>query len=438
MKKFIALSIVLGVLVGGVFAQTLVIKDGTELTINVWGRAMFAPLWVEVPDVGDTQAYAGTVAPWVNDNNPRVARLQFAGSSKGSIGSIGFRAWIQSDFGNDPMMGWGDYADVWAKLWGDRILLDMGKFKYDALRGKVGTDTAANGTVGIVNNADSVFTRFQSNNLAGFLLALTPIEGLTIGATVNGGNFWTWADDVRDRSSAFAEDAYEAIQVGVGYQIGTIGLVRAQYVGSAADIEIKTTTTSPSETTYSTAANKRIEAAFAFTGVEGLVVDLGIKIPFGVKEDYSNRDLVYRDPFKVAVSGQYKTGSFGILGLIEAAFAGSYKWGDYNVANASHDYDAKYDEYAYTGFNLYLNPTFGLGSGGLLVGADLNLKIKASDYNYKANETRGALDTLGIGLYLQQALGTGYIRGGLSAMIPTDWNNKTFTFGIPILLEYWF
>jgi hypothetical protein len=33
-------------------------------------------------------------------------------------------------------------------------------------------------------------------------------------------------------------------------------------------------------------------------------------------------------------------------------------------------------------------------------------------------------------------LTTGYIRDGLSAMVPTDWNNKTFTFGIPIILEY--
>jgi hypothetical protein len=109
---------------------------------------------------------------------------------------------------------------------------------------------------------DHIFTSLGFNtDRPNISMSLTPVENLFVGVSMpvlhqlfimNGGS---------PQPGDSATEDYKKIQTAAGYIIGDIGHLRAQYVG----------------------VNETIEAAFAFTMVKGLVVDIGAKIP--VSED---------------------------------------------------------------------------------------------------------------------------------------------------------
>jgi hypothetical protein len=134
-----------------------------------------------------------------------------------------------------------DQAKVGVKF-NEFVTVQVGKIQGDVLRGKFG-DLYASGVAS--TGEDDIFTRFNPAN--GGLLDLTPVAGLYIGAAI----------DATSTGVAVA-DFNKKTQVGVGYTIDKVGLIRAQFRGAVDPI---------------------YEAAFQLTAIDKVNIDAGVKIP---------------------------------------------------------------------------------------------------------------------------------------------------------------
>jgi len=256
MKKLV--SVLFALLLVGSFAFA-------EVSVGNWSRILFAP----IASADDSDSFAFMGPDW--GNRGRVG-LGFGASGD----NTGFALDIHS---NGTNLGVGDQAKGWIKI-NDMIKIQMGQIQGDVLRGKIGdsgylgaissftvlkddplTTTVnesivfkmAQGTTG----EDAIFQRFYPK--AGMLLDLTPAEGIYIGAAL----------DSSKTDAVLAEDMFKKIQVGAGYVIADVGHFRAQYIGNVDD------------------AAKYINAAFAYTAIEGVLVDAGLKYQMEDKADKS-------------------------------------------------------------------------------------------------------------------------------------------------------
>jgi hypothetical protein len=176
--------------------------------------------------------------------------LSFSGMSED--GNIGFKLDINS---NAATLVVGDQAKVWGKIgW---LTAEFGKIHVDDLRSSIGD--WGNRDIG-AKGEDDVLDRF--NPTLGMTMELRPIEGLFIGAAVNSSatvstaasttytKVETYTDDsgtpgtsyytktvtkAGTTSSSTMEDTLKAINVGAGYTIKYVALVKAAYFGSALD-----------------------------------------------------------------------------------------------------------------------------------------------------------------------------------------------------------
>jgi hypothetical protein len=320
------------------------------------------------------------------------------------------------------------------------LKLTYGKMKEDDFRGRIG-DFSFFAPLGFtspggVRNQDTIFTRFQPTN--GFHFALTPIEGLRIEGSVN----------LTDAHTA--KDAFKTGQIGVGYAIPDIGEFRVQYIGGRGaygtpaetydgssndhyewtldvdgDGTISTAekagspvwqpktdaaATKPGRDTYT------MEAAFAFTGVEGLVVDVGLKVPFDVQKSGKL--------FEGAIGATFGSGDFGIAALIDLQ---AFK--DQDSKDVTDDFD----------FYAYLMPSYNLGS--FIVGADLGFDNKSS-WSTKNNGDQNAKGALDLGAWIKKPVAGGNFQIGVMAGIPfgdhTSSGNGNVRFSIPISAEVFF
>jgi hypothetical protein len=113
-----------------------------------------------------------------------------------------------------------------------------------------------------------IFSNFEANN--SILLRLTPVQDLFIGVFLYNQALLNMGENAAAGPLVGGEDAGDAfkrIQATVGYTIPGIGFARAQYYGANPDIN--------TDTHFITAP--RFEAAFAFTAVPNLIIDLGGK-----------------------------------------------------------------------------------------------------------------------------------------------------------------
>jgi hypothetical protein len=135
----------------------------------------------------------------------------------------------------------------------------------------------------------NIFTNFDANNAV--MLTAKPIDGLSVYALLNKITKYGAKTKNTVTPDQPAELVWENIQFAAAYAIPDIGLVRAQYVGAH-----------PGDN-----SNGKFELAFAYTGMEGLTVDVGGKfmLPF---EDV--------DP---VVKGKYTPGAEAALGAKYAA-----------------------------------------------------------------------------------------------------------------------
>ncbi|MHB9293867.1 hypothetical protein Holit_02986 [Hollandina sp. SP2] len=447
MKKLIALSVVLVVLAGAGFA---------EVTVSGQVDAVVMPLQVIAPDGEDTLIGAGVGRNGSGDA-PRV-RIGVVGGTE----QVGINFKIQfnpksSNSATDPRIGIDDFAEVWWKPV-SQLKIEAGKFVNDTLRGKIGDDNWQRYTVGM-KNPDGMFTRFSSGN-AGFMLGLTPIEPLYIGVSVPSvvqftagfpdtvGSYYSYEGDTTP-TAADADDftkvgnvihTYEKIQAAVGYTIPNIGLFRVQYVG-ASHIDPEGLWTNPLNV-------RRIEAAFAFTGMKGLVIDVGGKVPLAFDtyenakayewdNDGDGKDNIpithkvtggtkYQAPFQVSLGAGYTADALDIKGRVDAQFGASKKMDNYEK-NPGLD------------VNVHLWPSYNLGfaTAGLDVGFNF-----IGDTEEKIGDTTTTTEggyQFGIGAWLKKAYGSASIKGGLALSLGEKGGNKLPTvFSVPIIFDYSF
>jgi hypothetical protein len=254
---------------------------------------------------------------------------------------------------------------------------------------------------------------------------------------------------------------YQRIQAGVGYEIQNIGLVRAQFVGANSKGKWNYTY----EGDRITGINikdplpinaPRIEAAFAYTGMEGLVLDLGLKfwIPVSdwttdewdpIKQEYIVLDQEnthtgsYWKGVQVSLGAGYTAGDIGINGRIDAKFAQSY----------THDGDYGNDLSLPFNLNVHLWPSYNLGFA--TIGLDFGLEfIGTTTFTQVAAETtdeeyKGGL-RVGFGLWLQKAFGPSSIKLGLAYRVGSEFGEKDKpghwkepgVLSIPIVFDYSF
>jgi hypothetical protein len=259
-----------------------------------------------------------------------------------------------------------DYLQAWWKpvSW---LRFDAGRFLDDRLRGKVSDDEKWNAYTVRMYDGDAIFSRFKTHwtGQAGFMAGVEPLENLYIGALLYGLSPFTASNSSTVASALFDahpdyvtqnKDAWLNIQAAAAYTFERAGLLRVQYFGAKPGVSFNRITdeliddsnnliASYDFYTFSITA-PRIEAAFAFTGVDNLTVDAGVKIPLPfkdwtmirsdifTKEDEDDWDPVYKTykngfiwqaPYQISAGAAWTIASLTVAGRIDSKFGGSVK-----------------------------------------------------------------------------------------------------------------
>ncbi|MDR1467961.1 MAG: hypothetical protein LBT00_01565 [Spirochaetaceae bacterium] len=460
MKRFIMkrISVVLSVLVTvyGLYAQDGPPPPDWSVTVSGYGKGAFTPIQYagESKDASGNktaaQTYTGLGASW-GFQYPSLGLTVNAGSE-----TIGVHADVQFD---KTGIAVGNNGYAYVKPFGF-VSMKFGKYIDGTLGGKVGgTDFST--FVLPEKGEDNIFTRFLSSENTsanagyetsitvdgnsgkaekGVLLFLTPIKGLTLGLNlpsmgqaVSGANTFPWGD-----KQTAAEYVWGNAQATAGYAIEGVGLVRAQYVGvkngvvNAGEWKL--------EDYVGGAPNSRVEAAFAYTGVQGLTLDVGGKYYLPTDGTYTDHGDVRSDYARgvvLALGAQYNGGGFGkgsytIEGRVDGAFGGKYK---VTPSGASSAQDAE------NGINLnaHLSPSYNLGV--CTIGGDFGFELQ-SDNKVGGTEDKAGYTRLGAGIWFQKDLGVAkYIKAGVGAALPyTDNadNEHGIVISVPIIFQYIF
>jgi hypothetical protein len=490
MKKLIAILVVFAFIAGTAFAQT---ADG--ISVNAWGRGVFAPLVVVTAPVdinGDkAQEWEGKMidvpdpkAPYYIDNDPDSPTFGtvvqatkeepdladpdgkwvdakdkvYAGSGitwggpkpridfrvNGNSDYVGFTAHLNAE---DP--GVGDTKNLWVKpLQNDYLKLTVGAFVEDTLRGKIAYDSGFENFV-LVNlyedagvgagplGEDGIFSRFGTggNNCgnAGYGTGFL-LSSQPIDGLFIGlmVNSELWNWGGPGSGSGEAADIYRYMQLGFGYQIEGIGHLRAQYVGGwSGTIDPESDDVKYSDQDFKKLG--RIELAFALTAVDNLLIDLGLKL--GLPITFKDAQTI-NPGVNIALGATYGMDAFSILARIDMALGGSTK---------PKDGDPDEDGLLLS-FGLIPEFAFDFGSLGLSIGGT----IKAADKKAGEEDKYSPYSILGFGGYFKKGLGSGNFKVGLAYTLPPtvttvdkDGNDKTGSvgsgvFSIPIILEYAF
>jgi hypothetical protein len=343
-------------------------------------------------------------------------------------------------------VGVGDNAYLWVKPF-DFLTIGAGGFSGAAdfgIRGKIGNFGGFAQAVHATADEDAIFTRFKSSN--GGIIALTPIDGLTIGVvfnnSVNGENFSSKGPG--SYGTQPFDDSFKLLQIGAGYQIGTIGLVRAQFIGGTNSHKWPAGTPEDPEWTLESAKwwgrYNRIEAAFALTAIDGLTLDIGGKIPLAYKEtigtsipvsqnvNLNGQEATFQAPFQVSAGVNFAAGDLSIGGRVDTTLLGSAKL-TYGTT------DIKYSEGIV--LDALVEPAFDLGA--FVVGGDIGFKftgdskITATGYDDITLDGGIAFD---LGAWVGLNFSNGLFRAGVASHLPVD--KKALVFSIPLVLEYFF
>jgi hypothetical protein len=397
------------------------------------------PLQVIVPDEGDSLIGAG-VGRNGNGDTSRARIGVVAGTEQ-----VGINFKLQFNPNASAKLGIDDFAEVWWKPV-SQIKIEAGKFVNDTLRGKIGDDNWQRYTV-LMKDGDSIFSRFKSNwtGTVGFMMGLKPIEPLYIGVSVPGLDRLERVDDVYADTTIPYKDkdgdkvgnvlrTYEKIQAGLGYTIPNIGLIRAQYVGYSSFYD---NGKKPSISDFTKAP--RIEAAFAFTGVSGLVIDVGGKVPLPVDTYYEEgvdtekqptgqytkkSDDTYQAPYQVSLGAGYTADALDIKGRVDAQFGGK-KDAEVDADDTEQGFDV----------NVHLWPSYNLGFA--TAGLDLGFNYLGDTKKNGETDTKGGY-LFGAGLWLKKSYGGSSIKGGLAFSTGEVNEKKYTTFSVPIIFEYTF
>ena len=270
---------------------------GPGIGIGGWARYVFSP-------IGGT----GTVGESFDKDDLRVSARSNTASFFPQRGKIGLAAWGNSDYVGfnfdfayqNSALEVGDQAQVWIRPL-DMLMLHAGKIQGNALRGKI-----AGGQFVTMEEEDDIFFRFYPQ--FGILTDFTPIENMYIGASIDAGANIATAFNVYDPESASTSSGY---QIGAGYQF-SFGHLRAQFIslqsGDAASSLYK--------------SGKPIQAAFAFTDIYNLTIELSGKYPVMALLD---------SPASVTLAAEYiyerltAMGRFTYIGYPDPSHSGDYR-----------------------------------------------------------------------------------------------------------------
>ncbi|MDR2393103.1 MAG: hypothetical protein LBD93_02950 [Treponema sp.] len=417
MKKFIALSMVLVVLAGTGFAQ---------LTVKGEANVALAPLVFVDNDAKDDQ-----VGPAFgrNDGDKSEMKLDVAGAAE----KVGFRVTFSAKVSKSAISTFeiSDWAGVWIKPL-EALKIDGGRFNIDTLRGKVGDGGLTNYTVKS-GAQDDIFNRFKGENA--LALSLTPIQGLFIGAQLN--NVADWGKETGGspiyslRNTVWiggVPEAYHNVQIAAGYEIDGVGLARVQYVGGQPSAG-KPDTSGPLTTA---GGYQRIEAAFAYTGMSGLTLDVGGKIPLGFTEYYdagtTKKIGNYQPAYQVSLGIQYGLDALTIPVRVDTKFGGitdNTETDDKDTVSEAFILNA----HLWPSYKVLDNTSVGLDFGIEFIGETKKdgTKIEGKDGGLR----------IGFGAWLEQLYGPGSIKVGLAYRVAgeVDSTKEPGVFTIPVIFK---
>jgi hypothetical protein len=309
MKKLLAFSIILALVSATAFA---------DVNVSAGAGMSFIPLGVQLPDGGDAEPVAG-----FGRNGNAATEIQVNVEGKTESGKAGFLFQWRPKINGDALTSQiGDNAGIWYKPL-DIIRIDAGRFVNNDIRGKVG-NSAWFGDYTISRAGESeIFKNFDAK--AAVMLTAQPIEGLSVYALVNSmASTYNQQDNVADKkinnttvASKGAQFVWENTQVAVAYTLPNIGVFRLQYIGAHPSASM-VTFTGPGGGLVPPlpdgSANSKFELAFAYTGIEGLTLDVGggFSLPF---EDVHPAPANIFVPNTVVVDGKYAPGATAGLGL---------------------------------------------------------------------------------------------------------------------------
>jgi len=464
MKKIVVFSLLFIIVAAAAFAD---LTDG--FYICAWGRGAFVPMWYESAaqiygnepflDIDKKDVFkTGSGVTWDPMNQPRVD-FRIMGFSD----HIGFVVHVNSEFAlNYP--GNGDNgAQLWVKPFGNDILklTVANQMIDDTLRGKVATDTGfenfiLGGSMLSLKfkdmeplNQDVIFNRFaggrggtNTSNAANtsthidsalrnvFFLSSAPIDGLFLGVMIQG----LYPDTE-------LKEAWRQVHAAAGYQIDKVGHVRAQYIGGFMGKYGEEDIVKPLEPS-------KIEAAFALTRFDNLVVDLGIKywFPITTPATLTTPERTHFRGIDIGLGASLGISDFNVAFMGQVKSLGGY--GGSSATLARYDGNDKSADSLTIAFNLIPSYNFSFGT----IGLSFMLYTKTAAIDTDGNEIKESVFTqFGVGAFYQKSFGKGYLKTGLTftpaptetGVPPNETELKTgangrFQITIPIIFEYAF
>jgi hypothetical protein len=471
-KRAIFITLILSVICVPVWAQ---------ITFGAWGRAVITPLAFS----GNHSTVSAATSTWGD-----VPSIGFSANGTAPSGNIGFL--LNFDFGvniaNNMPAIIGDNAKAWVKPFGlilperyNMLKLTAGWFKEEEFRGKIGASEFGswilpNGS----KDEDNIFQRFNATAGAHFEVKPlkwwdSPWNGLNIQGAFGSNTLGSPGSSLRailnlfnnedsksseDNSLPYdeshpeydgertmsARDVYKAMQIALGYRIPKVGMIRFQFIGNnrnvfrwdeqnggRVNIEKKLVT--------GLQTNKDadiIEGAFLYDGLDGLKVDLGMKIPltYTTKANFivyprvigSNGDVYYElgngnnKEYKVQIPyvtslGVSWTPSFldtlNITARADFSFGGTIESEEEGV-KVTNGYI----------LDFWLMPSYEL-IRNLKVGADLAVDIHGLDTLKEQGKNPEPPQTevseyidFGVGPWIELGVGGGRVRTGVVIMLP--------------------
>jgi hypothetical protein len=229
--------------------------------------------------------------------------------------------------------------------------------------GGVGSDADRDGTAdtdipssfGARKGEDDIFARFEQKG-AGVLFAINPIPALGIYASL--GTTKAWSNYAAGMpAEAALGDIFGAGQYALAYAIDGVGLFRAQFVGGTYGKWLYYNNDSIGSYTVTdqicdASAWNKLQFAFAYTGMEGLTIDVGANIPlaitgekwddsstpedesadtytagnnvkpFKVNDNQIGKDDKYQAPINIALGAKYASGPLAVSLRLDLGFGG--------------------------------------------------------------------------------------------------------------------
>jgi hypothetical protein len=369
-----------------------------------------------LPAMGGADTVGNVSESW-GANSTRVG-INIQGTSE----NVGFQIDINTDTGA-PVAG--DQAKIWAKPIPE-VKMQLGRIFDDTFRGS--TSWGAWNWLRYANMTGdgSVFARVGEYGQTNFEVAVTPMDALTIFAGLGGNGLNLMA--VTPETTEIFKNA----QIGFGYNIENIGVLRAQYIGRATGVVVTqdtsfaaitdivapagggsvTVTYDPTMTVSTPIPENNyadINAAFKLTAVPNLKVDAGVF--FATDKDEAGYQA------KIATDVAYTMDALTLhaMAFVQLPADGSDMPMEFGVGV---DYTLEGSE------NIGLNADFRFQN-------EFKSEIGDSEMSFLFGVTKGlAKGKVGVGVEVT----TGTFAGGQPAKDAID----DMTWAIPILFEYSF